>query len=194
MMSRTGLPKSIQAMLAAAALSAGMATAAWAGDLPTWTVNAEDSTLGFTFKQYGTPVTGTFESWTADIAFDPEQLAASSAVVEIRLDSIDTGDASRNDTAKESAWFDVEDHPTARFETTGFTSAGAGAYEAEASLTIKGKTVAVTLPFALTIEGGVAHMEGETEIDRTAFGIGDSGAVDDTVTVTVDLTATRSGG
>jgi polyisoprenoid-binding protein YceI len=35
----------------------------------------DSSTLGFTFRQMGSPITATFESFTTEITFDPTDLA-----------------------------------------------------------------------------------------------------------------------
>jgi polyisoprenoid-binding protein YceI len=44
---------------------------------------------------------------------------------------------------------------------------------AEGTLDLKGATLPVTLPFTLTLDGGLAQMQGETVLDRRNFEIGD---------------------
>jgi hypothetical protein len=60
-------------------------------------------------------------------------------------------------------------------------------------------TKIITLPFTLTFAGNTAHMVGKAVVSRIDFGIGTSGEwagetpVAHTVSITVDLTATKAG-
>ena len=70
-------------------------------------------------------------------------------------------------------------------------------YVATGTLTIRGVTKPVTLPFALAISGKTAHMTGTAQVTRLDYNIGEGEWAGDKpvsheVTVTVDLTATRS--
>ncbi len=188
----------IRAGCAAAAIAAIVAgtTAAHAAD--TWTVNYDESRLGFIGLQGGDEFTGHFGVWEAEIAFDPTDLENSSVVVTIATESADAGASQRNDLLPGSEWFDVGAHPQARFVTTGFTHLGGTDYEAAAELTIRDMTHQVVLPFSLVIDGDTAKVSGELEILRTDYnvGIGQWASADPVafeVRVTVDLTAQRGG-
>jgi cytochrome b561 len=70
-------------------------------------------------------------------------------------------------------WFDVKKWPEARFVTTGFEKGlDRDAYVARGTLMIRDKTVPITLPFTLTIEGNRAEMRGETSLNRLDAGVG----------------------
>ena len=161
-----------------------------------WTVVAEESELGFEARQGETPFTGVFDDWSAEILFDPAALGQSKAVAIIDMASARTGDTNRDGALPGREWFAIAMFPEARFETETFRHLGDDAYEADATLTIKGVSRPVTLPFTLTIEGDVAKMEGALEILRTQYKIGEGQwAKPDTVAlevvITVDLVARR---
>jgi polyisoprenoid-binding protein YceI len=92
--------------------------------------------------------------------------------------------------------FEVAQFPTAHFLATSFTHKTGNDYIATGTLTIRGVTKPVTLPFTLTITGKTAHLTGTAQLIRTDFHVGEGEWSADTpvshaVTVTVDLTATR---
>ena len=184
----------IRRMTAMAA--AGLLLASPAAATP-WTVDGDTSRLGFVGTQVGTPFEGAFTRFDAEILFDPDDLENAVVTVVIDVASFDSGSAERDDTAMGSEWFDSETFPEARFETSGFTATGDGAYEATASLTIRDVSQSLVLPFTLTIDGDTARMSGEVPLDRRDFDLGTgqwAGAdlVGHDVTVTVDLTAVRA--
>jgi polyisoprenoid-binding protein YceI len=162
-----------------------------------WAVDASKSRLGFTVMWSGEPLNGVFKKWSAAIAFDPADLAHSNVVAVIDTASIATDYADGDDGIKGALGFAVDKFPTARFETIQIKPGPGGTYVAEARLTIRGITRPVTLPFKLEIQGGRAHVEGKATVMRSDFGVGqgewaDTRPVAHEITVTLDLTATKS--
>ncbi|MEQ8964795.1 MAG: YceI family protein [Azospirillaceae bacterium] len=187
------LPAAVLA-LALATAPGGPAAAAPAE----WTVIHEDSRLGFEATQGGDTFEGRFADWRADIAFSPDDLAASAVTVEVAIDSFDANSRDRNSTAMNDQWFDAEEHPTAVFETRAFRHLDGDSYEAVADLTIKGVSRELVLPFTLQIDGDTARMDGSATILRTNWNVGTGDwASGDTVglevRVVVDLVAERAG-
>ena len=171
--------------------------AAPASKAPGWTVDKAASTLGFEGVGDGSAFTGSFSSWNADIHFDPADLAASIAEVTIDTGSISTGDGSRDEALPGAQWFSTAAFPSATFTTTSITSTGSNAYVADGTLTVKGVSKPVKLPFSLTISGNKADMAGSLVIDRTQWGLGTGSwqdkSVDPNVTVNVKISATKAG-
>jgi polyisoprenoid-binding protein YceI len=68
---------------------------------------------------------------------------------------------------------------------------------ARGTLTIKGQSVPVEMPFTLMIEDGTARAEGSLTVDRRDFAIGigtqDPGSLGFEVVISFDLLATRGG-
>src|SRR3569833_269517 len=119
--------------LLAALFIAGSALAAGAAPVK-YTLDPGSSLLRFTFEQAGASNTGRFGKYTADVAFDADNLAASKIDVSIDIASLDTGDKERDYTLKSSDLFDPAKFPKARFVSSKITATGAGRFEAQVKL------------------------------------------------------------
>ncbi|WP_296424140.1 cytochrome b/b6 domain-containing protein [Yoonia sp.] len=168
--------------------TAGPALAAVSSE---WAVT--DGAVAITVTQFGSPVTGTFADWTSAISFDPDATGVMGNVTTtIAIGSLQLGSVTSQ--AMGADFFDAETFPTATFAAN--IIADGDGYVADGTLSIKGNTVPVTLPFALTIVGDTAEMTGTLNLDRRTFEIGQSMS-DETnlafgVGVNVTLSATRS--
>lgn len=137
-----------------------------------WAVDPARSAIRFSGVQVGVPFTGRFERFKADIDFDPAKPEAGHALVLVDLASARTGDVQRDEALPQKDWFDIKAGSEARFEATRFVDKGQGDYAAVGTLTIRGTSRPVTLPFHLTLEGGTAHAAGRVGLVRTEFGVG----------------------
>jgi polyisoprenoid-binding protein YceI len=163
-----GLRLGLLALGVAVALH-GAARPALAAD---WTADPARSAIRFSGVQVGTPFTGRFERFEARIAFDADKPEAGRATVLIDLSSARTGDAQRDQALPQKDWFDVKAAPQARFEAARFVAKGGGDYEAVGTLTIRGTSRPLTLPFHLDLDGGQARATGRVTLVRTEFGVG----------------------
>lgn len=158
-----------------------------------WQVST--GTLGFTVKQMGADVQGTLPDWRAEITFDETATNGTHGRVTVEIDPTTLTLGSVTDQARGPEFFDVATHKTALFEAE-ILPAATG-YEAKGTLTLRGQSQPVTLPFTLTITGDTATMQGSTTLDRRSFGMGagyaDESSVGFPVQVTVSLTAARKG-
>jgi polyisoprenoid-binding protein YceI len=166
-----------------------------APELVRWRVGP-GSTLGFTTAWSGAPIQGRFDKWRAGIVFSPELLDQSKVTATIDLASVNTGDKQRDETLPSGDWFDAAAHPQAEFRANRFEKTGEGRYVAHGTLSLKGVTKPLDLPFRLKIDGQRAEMSGTASLDRTVFGIGQGefAATDQIpakVTVRVELHAIR---
>ncbi|WP_299589575.1 cytochrome b/b6 domain-containing protein [uncultured Tateyamaria sp.] len=154
----------------------------------------EDGVLSITVTQLGSVVTGQFADWTAAIRFDDTQEQGTVGAVEVTvaIGSLTLG--SVTDQAMGPDFFGTTTHPTATF-TADIVTITDG-YSANGTLTIKGQSVPITLPFGLSVDGDTASMTGMLMLDRRSFGIGDNMADESSlkfaVRVDVALTATRA--
>lgn len=157
--------------LGALALVAGLSLplSAMAAD---WALDPAHSTLAFSGKQTGTPFSGHFGAFDGTISFDPAHPEAGHAHVTIALSSGVTGDRQRDGALPGKDWFDVAHFPSAAFDAQSFRATGGNAYEAVGTLTIRGISKSVTLPFTLDINGVTAHAKGHLDLIRSAFGVG----------------------
>ncbi len=160
-----------------------------------WAV-AKGSTLGFSTTWGGQAVEGRFDQWTADIVFSPDALDRSHVKVTIDLASVATGDPQQDVALPGADFFDAAQHPKAIFTADRFEAAGQNRYVAHGKLALRGVTRPLRLPFTLKIDGDKARMSGVTNLDRTAFGVGQgewqaTDQIPAQVKVSVALTATR---
>jgi polyisoprenoid-binding protein YceI len=137
-----------------------------------WRVDPAQSRIAFSTTWAGQTVAGRFRTWTADIRFDPKNLAGSKAVVTIQTASAQTGTKEADDNLPGGDWFASARFPTARYETTAIRSVGPNRYEADGTLTVKGVAYRLKLPFSLTMTGNQANMTGRVVLDRFAIRLG----------------------
>jgi len=145
-------------------------------------VDTDKSAITFVSKQMNVPVEGKFGKFSAQLTFDPAQPSQGRVQVEVDLASIDTGSEEANDEVKSKGWFDVKNHPTARFVSNSVKSLGTGRYEVAGKLTIKGRSKDVSAPFTFKPAGSGGVFEGAFALKRLDYGIGE-GAWSDTDTV-----------
>lgn len=136
-------------------------------------VQTNDSAVTFGFKQMGVPLDGKFNKFSAQLSFDPTQLAKAQARIEIDLSSIDTGSAEGNEEVVGKKWFNVKDYPTASFVSTGIKALGGNRYQALGKLSIKGRTQDVAAPVTFQSDGKRGIFEGAFEIKRLDYAIGE---------------------
>ena len=149
--------------------------------------------IAITATQFGSPVSGSFEDWTAAISFDPDageilgDVTTTIAIGSLQLGSV-------TDQAMGADFFNAADFPTAVFQAN--ITADQSAYQAVGTLTIKDVSVPVTLPFSLNIADDSAEMTGRLTLDRRDFQIGQSMPNETNlafdVTVDITLTATQA--
>lgn len=160
----------------------------------TWTVDHDKSVLGFEFNQAGTLVQGTFNDWSADIDFDPDNLSAASIKAKIKTGSALTGNGQFDGLIPTAQWFDVDQFPVATFQSDTVQLIEGNIYEAAGTLSLRGITQPATLRFSLDIQDDTATATGSAVINRTLHKVGDGVAPDSVgidVTVTLDLTASK---
>jgi len=147
-----------------------------------WNMQPKDSQLAFVGVQAGAPFEGKFEKFTADIQFDPQDLATSRFDVKIDTASVNTQDRERDDILKGADLFAVKQFPTARYVADKFTAKGKGQFAASGKLTLRNITKDVPIEFTFEQKGADAWLKGTASIKRLDFGVG-QGEWKDTETV-----------
>jgi polyisoprenoid-binding protein YceI len=160
-----------------------------------WVVD-DGSELGFETSWSGSKIEGEFARFTGDITFSPKALNRSRVRISIDLSSVSTGDGQRDASLKGEEWFNTGQAGTAVFTANRFTHRGGENYVANGTLTLRGVSRPLSLPFRLQMDEDKARVRGVTTLDRTAFGVGQGewAATDEIpagVTVEVDLRARR---
>jgi polyisoprenoid-binding protein YceI len=146
--------------------------------MTTYTIDYQHSDVSFSVRHMVfAKVRGHFTKWTADLAFDPTNPAASSVRVTLDAASIDTREAQRDGHLKSPDFLDVEKYPQIAFKSTKVEKAGDKKYAVTGDLTIHG----VTKPVRLDVEelGGGKDPWGnqrvafaaKARVDRGDFGL-----------------------
>jgi polyisoprenoid-binding protein YceI len=137
-----------------------------------WTV-ADTSTVGFEAEQQGAKFNGKFNTFTATIDFDPASPGAGSIVGVVETESVDSRDYDRDGSLMEPDWFDIKNHPEARFESTSIEAAADGSFVAHGNLTLKGTTKPMDLTFSFDEDGDTATFTGTVKVNRFDFKVGE---------------------
>lgn len=163
--------------------------------VPEWKIIPSESSITFTGIQNDAPASGKFKKFSGEIRLDPNQLNASKVRIVIDMNSVSTSFSDFTSTLITSDWFNVTLFPQAVFESTHFTKLGENKYQANGTLTIRDKTIPVTLTFvAEELSKTKGRVKGSTTLKRTVFGVGqgewaDTEAVKDDVQVNFTITA-----
>jgi polyisoprenoid-binding protein YceI len=162
-----------------------------------WLIVPSESQLTFTGTQNGAPVTGEFKTFTGEIFVDPNDLSVGSIDIIVDINSLSASYADLKETLLTSDWFNPKLFPKAEFKATQFKQTGKNTYEAIGTLTIRDKSVPVTLTFsAEELAPNKRQVIGSTFIKRSTFGVGQgewasTDEVKDEVTVKFKVVAAR---
>ncbi|WP_439525386.1 cytochrome b/b6 domain-containing protein [Roseovarius mucosus] len=154
----------------------------------------ESGQLQVTVQQMGSAVTGSFEEWTAEIAYSETPDADGKhgdVTVTVSIASLSLGSVTQQ--AMGADFFNTAEFPTAIFAAD--LMSGETGPVARGTLTIRDQSVPVEMPFDLTITGDSAMAMGTLALDRRNFNIG-NGVTDEKslgfgVDMRFELTATR---
>ncbi|MGV9643559.1 YceI family protein [Streptomyces sp. NPDC003514] len=163
------------AATATAAPAAAPELAALTGD---YTIDPAHSTLGFVARHaMVTNVKGKFLDFTGSLHLDGTDPAASTASLDITMDSIDTGSADRDGHLKSADFFKTDEFPTMTFRSTKAEALGGEDYRITGDLTILGTTRPITID--LEFNGAAKDpfgnervgFEGKAELLRSEWGL-----------------------
>lgn len=141
---------------------------------------------------------GRFTDLSGQIVYDESKLENGSLAVEVKAESVDTGNAKRDEHLKGPDFFNVKQFPLITFKGTKVVKTGADTYDLTGDLTLHGVTKPVTAKVVSTGEGkgmkGELHRGAEAtfSIKRSDFGMkyGLEGVSDD-VSLIVSIDGVR---
>ncbi|MCF6402722.1 YceI family protein [Chitinophaga filiformis] len=146
---------------------------------------------GHSIKFSGSGANGIFRDLKGQVLFDEKNLAASKFDVTIDVTSINTGNGLKNTHAKGSKWFDASKYPTIHFIASKVNKTASG-YEAQGELEMHGVKKPFTVPFTFTRNGNGGTFNGNFDVNRVDFGIGEAGGrVDDVFKLNVTVPVTQ---
>ncbi|MFD9121857.1 YceI family protein [Streptomyces bottropensis] len=179
--------------------------AALTGD---YTIDASHTTIGFTARHaMVTNVKGGFLDFTGSLHLDGSDPSRSTASIDVKMESIDTGNADRDGHLKSADFFRTEEFPTMTFRSTEAVALGGDDYRITGDLSILGTTKPLTID--LEFNGAAKDpfgnervgFEGKAEILRSEWGLTWNAAletggvlVSDKIKLTFDISAIRNAG
>ena len=149
--------------------------AAWAGQA--YELDSTHSRIGFSVRHMGiSSVNGQFNEYGGEILIDEEDLTRSSVSLAIKTASVDTGDEQRDGHLRSDDFFNSEQFPEMKFQSSSIAALGDGEFVLTGSLTIRDKTLEVEIPVVfggpVTARGGKRiGIEGAVTIDRQDYGL-----------------------
>ncbi len=168
-----------------------------------WEIDSSHSSIRFAVPHLGIhKVRGRFTRWTGFLEVPDGDWTRATVFVVIDASSIDTGIAARDKHLRAEDYFDVQRFPDFTFQTRLATTAGPGRRKLAGALTIKRRTLGVTLdvndngrardPWGNDRVGFLAR----TTLSRRDFGVArnfplDRVMIGDTVEVDIEVEAVR---
>lgn len=173
-----------------------------------YTLDPAHTSIGFVARHaMVTNVKGSFKEFSGTLHLDGTDPAASTAALDITMDSIDTGNADRDGHLKSADFFKTDEFPQMTFRSTKAEALGGDDYRITGDLTILG----TTRPLSIDLEfNGAAKdpfgnervgFEGKAEILRSEWGLTWNAAletggvlVSDKIKLNFDISAIKNAG
>ncbi|MEU1184957.1 YceI family protein [Streptomyces sp. NPDC005820] len=143
-----------------------------------YAIDPAHSTIGFVARHaMVTNVKGKFNDFTGSLHLDGTDPSRSTASIDVKMESIDTGSADRDGHLKSSDFFKTDEFPTMTFRSTSAEALGGEDYRITGDLSILGVTRSITID--LEFNGSAkdpfgnerAGFEGKAEILRSEWGL-----------------------
>ncbi len=141
-------------------------------DPASWTISPQSSKIGFTIKNAGIRVNGSFEGLEGEIYFSPDKLDQSFVKASVKTETINTNNNMRDKHLRSEDYFEVESFPEIRFTSNDIVKNKDG-YIIKGDFAIKDVIKQVEIPFTFTDQ--VFH--GEFEVNRLHYGVGKSSII-----------------
>ncbi|MFM2035679.1 MAG: hypothetical protein RL459_944 [Pseudomonadota bacterium] len=131
------------------------------------------SDISFTVKQMGVPLEGRFRKFDAQMSFDVSKPETSKIAFTVDMGSATMGSAETDGELPKAPWFNTPKFPQATFQSSTVKALGAGKFEVNGKLSIKGNVRDVVVPVTLIASGATTTAQGVFAIKRLAFKVGE---------------------
>lgn len=155
-------------------------------------IDVAKSKITFTSKLMGSKLSGGFGKFSGKVIFNADEPEKSKANLVIDIASFAAGGEELQEEAKGKDWFNAKSFPSANFVAESVKATGANTLEIRGSLTIKGKSVPVTIAAKYQVQGKQVIFDAAFQLLRLDYGLGagnwaDTSAVANEVPVNVHL-------
>jgi polyisoprenoid-binding protein YceI len=136
---------------------------------------ADRSKIKFSIKNFGLKTNGNFAGLVGTIQFSFADPSTAKFLVSVDAATIETGIGSRDNHLKKADYFDVAHFPRISIQSTNVKPGAAkNQYVLTGQLTIKSRTLPITIPFQALQEKEGILFTGEFRLNRLDFGVGSS--------------------
>ncbi len=146
------------------------------------TIDAARSSIGFTGAKVTGSHDGRFDQFSGTMSLDPSAIESSSVSITIQMASVQIEPDRLRGHLTSPDFFDVEQFPTATFQSTRIVAGGeGGTHTVTGNLTLHGETRAITFPANIQVSDSEVHATADFSINRRDFGIVYPGMPDDLI-------------
>lgn len=149
------------------------------------------SSIKFSIKNFGIPVSGTFAGIGGNINFDPKHIEQGLFNVTIKSTTVNTDNNLRDDHLREETYFDSEHYPLISFASTRITTGNNGLFTVYGILTIKNHSKEVTVRFTAASTGDDYLFNGQFTVNRKDYAVGGNSIIADNATILLSVFATK---
>jgi polyisoprenoid-binding protein YceI len=143
--------------------------------------------VSFSIGYWAGTCDGSIEGLKGNINFDANDPGKSVVNLGMDLNTLKTGNGTRDSHLKKEEYFDVAKYPFIIFKSTGFSKT-AGGYLVEGNLSIKATTKKIQIPFTFTETGTDGIFKARFKINRVDYKVSESSwKLKDTVTINVSI-------
>lgn len=166
---------------------------------PSWRIVVPESSITFTATQNNVPISGQLTKFSGEVYFSTDNHRYSHNFVSITVDmkSLTTSYEELSNTLKSKDWFDINQFPESTFIASEFKPKDDKHWEAVGKLTLRNKTLPITLNFIIDeYTETKLKLHGIAILKRNDFGVGQgdwskTDSIKDEVTVSVQLSAVK---
>lgn len=171
-----------------------------------YTIDPSHTTIGFVARHaMVTNVKGSFKDFEGTLHLDGSDPSKSTASLDVKMESVDTGSADRDGHLKSADFFKTDEHPTMTFRSTKAEALGGDDYRITGELSILGTTKPLTID--LEFNGSATDpfgnqrvgFEGKAQIIRSEWGLSWNAAletggvlVSDKIKLVFDISAIKN--
>ena len=146
----------------------------WVFGQDSWKIDS--SRVVFHISNAGFEVEGSITGIIGDMKFSKNKLGKSSFTATAKAETIKTGIKLRDKHLKKADYFDVEHYPTIKITSKKITKSK-GDFDSYCTITIKGQTKDVIIPFSFRMLGNQAEFKGSFSLNRLDFGLGEKSVI-----------------
>ena len=151
-------------------------------EAPTWNVDKGHSSVVFSVRHFFSDVVGSFDDFTGEIKFDPDDLATSSISFTVQVSSVNTKNERRDGHLQSADFFNAEQWPVMTFTSTSIKKKKkkGNTYMVKGNLTVRDVTKEIVIPinYLGSMESPrrkgsyVGGFNTEFSINRNDYGVG----------------------